>query len=297
MYEGIIEFIKYLQGNYGLNISFKDYCGFIAKDEQLDNMLRPYLAHTSPYCLFIKGNNNDYLKCLMQKKPLYEKCKCGETFFGCCHAGVGEMVVPIMKSGTVIGSINVANYVNEPEKAKDKMKKALSKFPTEKQVVGEKLYQEFMKDSNIDAILLIHSLEILAKYLSEIARIEVNASDSIVYSNLGIEKSNIEKIDKYIKNNFKEKIKITDLAKECGLSSKKVLEEIKSHHNMILADYLNFIRVTESKKLLLENNISIKDVSVEVGFANEKLYKEKFEEIFKITPNDYIKYYKNETMF
>ncbi|MBO5059792.1 MAG: helix-turn-helix transcriptional regulator [Clostridia bacterium] len=73
----------------------------------------------------------------------------------------------------------------------------------------------------------------------------------------------------YIKNNKHRIITCKDVAKECCLSSKQLSRIFKSYTGVSIFEYIIDQRIKYSKKLLLQSEHSIKEISFMLGFENE----------------------------
>lgn len=297
-YDKIKNFIFHVKNDFRLDISLKDFCGFVSSDKDLDNVLRPYLAHTNPYCLFVKETQKGYMRCLAQKKPMYEKCKKGKPFIGYCHAGVGELVVPIIKDGYAIGSINVAHFSYDVKTANRLVENTFKTESVKRREDGVLLYRNFMKNSSIDVSGLLFSLEMLAEYLGNVATIAINESTNIAYSRkLRDERASLlEEIDKYISEHYAEKIELANVSKEIGATQKTISLTITSLKEMSFTSYLNNYRIEMSKDLLLKSDMTIDEIAKAVGFNDKNYFKKVFNEHIGILPSKFIEYYKNETL-
>lgn len=50
-FEKIGQYLHYLSEVHGVQFCIKDFCGFVAINKLLDETLRPFLAHTNPFCM------------------------------------------------------------------------------------------------------------------------------------------------------------------------------------------------------------------------------------------------------
>ena len=111
-FEKIGQYLHYLSEVHGVQFCIKDFCGFVAINKQLDETLRPFLAHTNPFCMYMKSDQEHYHTCLTMIRRMYHKCeRLGRTYFGMCHAGLGEYVVPIFDGDVLLGSINAGFHL------------------------------------------------------------------------------------------------------------------------------------------------------------------------------------------
>lgn len=95
------------------------------------------------------------------------------------------------------------------------------------------------------------------------------------------------RISKYIFNNYNNNITLKDIAKKEFLSPHYLSHEIKYATGYSFTDLINQTRVEESVKLLLSTDMSITEISDEVGFSHPRYFNKHFKTIFKMTPLQY----------
>lgn len=81
-------------------------------------------------------------------------------------------------------------------------------------------------------------------------------------------------------------LKIEHLTKRFGVSSKAISNLIQEKFKMNFRQYLNAIRVKESKKLLLETNLSVKEIAYSVGYNSPNNFRKAFKSIEGKSPTD-----------
>ncbi len=91
----------------------------------------------------------------------------------------------------------------------------------------------------------------------------------------------------YIKKNYMRKITLEEVASHVYLSpayfSKIFKEEMKTNFN----NYLNRVRIEMSKKLLLDDSISLVDISNYVGYEDQSYFSKVFKKMVGISPGKY----------
>ncbi len=293
-YESIVKVITLIKTTYMLDVTIKDFCGFVPANAQLDSMLRPYLAHSSPYCLLVKNTQKGYMKCLLQKKMLYKKCKEErKAFLGYCHAGVGELVVPIISDSQVIGSVNIANLSHDVKRASTLFRRTFRQLDNNVQQQASMVYADFMKPSQIDISSILVFLELLAECLGAIAKNHGDEAGVKVY-NGNTTDFLMDKIDAYLEENYAKKITMPLMAKELQVSTKQISHTIQKVHTLSFNNYVNRIRIIASESLLTGTNLSIENIALSVGFSDVHYFRKIFMGIINISPEDFIRYYKNE---
>ncbi|AEV30054.1 DNA-binding domain-containing protein, AraC-type [Sphaerochaeta pleomorpha str. Grapes] len=288
-YRKITSYIEHLKTTYSLDVTIKDYSGFIYTDENLERVLRPYLAHSSPYCMFIKETREGYQRCLAQNKPLYERCKARKPFVGYCPAGICELVIPIANKAQVFGSINVSHFALGGNKGIEKRESWLQGAPEQRKLTAKFLYEQFVRPATIEVPEVQYSLELLAEYIAEIVK---NAKNPVKDLKAGIEEE--AKIRTFIAENANEKILVEQVLTSCNISKTSLYNLIEATNAKNFREYVNVIRIEQSEKLLLETGQHPKEVALKLGFKDYNHFCRLFKDQVKITPTDYQKYYKDE---
>lgn len=100
------------------------------------------------------------------------------------------------------------------------------------------------------------------------------------------------RIAKYIFNNYNNNITLQDIADKEYLSTNYLSHEIKYATGYNFTDLINLTRVEESTKFLIDTDMSISDISDEIGFSHLRYYNKNFKAYYKMTPIQYRKKYK-----
>ncbi|MCR2013852.1 AraC family transcriptional regulator, partial [Bacillus cereus] len=95
------------------------------------------------------------------------------------------------------------------------------------------------------------------------------------------------RISKYIFNNYDSNITLQEIAKKEFLSPHYLSHEIKYATGNSFTDLVNQTRVEESVKLLLDSDLSISDISDEVGFSHVRYLNKNFKNYYGCTPLQY----------
>ena len=288
-YRKITSYIEHLKTTFSLDVTIKDYSGFIYTDENLERVLRPYLAHSSPYCMFIKETREGYQRCLSQNKPLYERCKERKPFIGYCPAGICELVIPIADKTQVFGSINVSHFALGDTKGIEKRESCLQSAPEQRKLTAKLLYEQFVRPTTIEVAEVQYSLELLAEFLVEIVK---NAKNPVKEPKVGV--GDEERIRTFIAENANKKILVEQVLSSCNISKTDLYSLIETSNAKNFRDFVNVIRIEQSEKLLLETEQPPKKVALKLGFKDYNHFCRLFKEQVKISPPDYQKYYKDE---
>ena len=99
------------------------------------------------------------------------------------------------------------------------------------------------------------------------------------------------RISKYIYNNYNNNITLQEIAKKEFLSPHYLSHEIKYATGYSFTDLINLTRVEESIKLLLDSDMSISEISDEIGFSHVRYFNKNFKYYYGCTPLQYRKKY------
>jgi two-component system, response regulator YesN len=128
-----------------------------------------------------------------------------------------------------------------------------------------------------EAISLLTSFNILLNDLLE----QINRSHEVDNSPA------IEKVCKFIDNNFNTDITLEEAASQCSLSSFYFSKLFKKSKKVTFIDYLTNCRIEEAKKLLSDTNFSIKEISQHVGYNDPNYFTRVFKRVVSNSPTIY----------
>lgn len=98
------------------------------------------------------------------------------------------------------------------------------------------------------------------------------------------------KVKKYLDQNYTMDINLKKVAEMFYINAIYLGQLFKKSYDMKFTDYLNAVRVKESKKLLRNTNYSVNEVASIVGYRNTEYFIKKFYAIVGTTPNKYRKH-------
>lgn len=97
----------------------------------------------------------------------------------------------------------------------------------------------------------------------------------------------VQKAMDYISLNYSGKISLKSIAAELYLSPNYLSELFKRHTQKNISEYITEYRLEKARKLLLQPEYKIADVSVLVGFGDARYFSSIFKRQYGITPADY----------
>ncbi len=163
--------------------------------------------------------------------------------------------------------------------------KCIKKF--HKAIKNRKSYDNFLIKAYMKMIAMNYCKESCNKYFDDII---YNIIDQIIkideytcYKSDGVYKAR-----RFIDLNYKNKITVERLSKVSNLSENKLKKDFKDFTNHSITDYIQIRRVDEIENLLRKTNLTLKEISREVGYEVSSLNRV-FKKYFYESPNNYRK--------
>lgn len=292
-FEKIGQYLEHLSRAHGVQICIKDFCGFVAIHKQLDETLRPFLAHTNPYCMYMKSDREHYRLCLSMIRRMYHKCERERrTFFGMCHGGLGEYVIPIFDGDTLLGSINVGFFQTDEAKTRRRICATCRREPSLDSETALALYHLSVQPPAVDVEQMLAGLELLAEYLGLTYRLLHTSqphSDSVGRYHDSSEDTILAHALEYIRQNYKNRITVAELAVFCHCSESYLSRIFKRRTGVNINIYVNKVRMEFAKKPLCCSDESIAEIAAAVGFGDPNYFSRVFTQIIGISPTEFRK--------
>ena len=264
-------------------IEFLRSKGYFVSLSGFDNRFAPYTAelsnyevHLHPICFYLKQNKSTLGRCQQNKRRL-NSAEITEPFYSCCYAGVEEYVVPVLYEGKRIMLINVSGYRGALKKSARFMSRLSamcdSEFP--------RLYEELSVSPPALAEILSFAkpLEYMIIKLYELCK---------EHQELNIAPSPAQRIFKdaceYIELNYMYPLSCEDLARELNYSVSYLQLIFKQEGGTTVKAYINSVRLSKARYLLLHSTIKIIDVAFSCGFSDSNYFSSAFKRKFGISP-------------
>ena len=97
----------------------------------------------------------------------------------------------------------------------------------------------------------------------------------------------IRTISAYIDRHYSEKLLLTDLARELGLTMGYLSAFFKSAFGLSFQSYVRKLRCEKARQLLLCTDLSLLDISLACGFSDLKYFNQGFAQQFGCSPRQY----------
>ncbi len=226
-----------------------------------------YPATRLPFCRELHKSPEEFRRCVAQD---IEACKIAlerqEAYIYTCRCGLTEVVSPLYNYGSLsgflmmgqiaVGDAEIRVPIGAPENChslKDKITRVNA------DIVGS----------------YIKIMTICAEYLtlSNAVPSERPSLAEVAY--------------KYLYDNYKEKVSIEGMCKFLGCSRSTLINAFKKKYDMTVNTALNEIRLDKAKQKLMQRELTVSEIAIECGFADQSYFSKVFSHRFGMSPSDF----------
>ncbi len=94
-------------------------------------------------------------------------------------------------------------------------------------------------------------------------------------------------IIQFIDKNYRNNISLTTLADTFHFNYNYLSKLFSQHFNTSFTDYLNSVRLSEAKRLLLNSQLTLSDISSACGYADLSYFSKLFKKYYGSSPSKY----------
>lgn len=247
-------------------------------------IISSYGKHTNSFCAYLKTNDELWNVCLKGKKKIMNKASNG-AYYGTCHAGVCEFVVPIFHAQKAVGFISVGGYRLPAEQSH----KYLSKIHTTYHLPIEALsdYYENALDSRIPDLAFVTAMITPAARMLEMIYgelIRLNKEQPPLTSSKVLMNS---RIIGYIENYYNTNITVKQISEFYNCSPSYISHLFKKMNGVSIHTFINMQRIEQAKILLTTTYMPIKDIAFDIGFCDYSHFSNVFKSLTNLSPKEY----------
>lgn len=94
-------------------------------------------------------------------------------------------------------------------------------------------------------------------------------------------------VQEFLENNFKHNLTVSEIAMKHSMNRRSIERRFKSATNNTIVEYLQRVRVEKAKRLLEASNKNVSEIMYEVGYSDQKAFRQVFKKITSISPQAY----------
>ena len=229
------------------------------------------------FCAALHGASEaEYRACLQCDRDACKRVlSMSDTIIYKCRHGLIEAISPLYNFGTLTGFLMMGQVFSEP---KDRRIAAQTLRTLGVDPKGASAACEDMHTVSEDKVRsYVHIMTICAQYLT-LSNAVSSAKPSIS-----------EMIIKYISENYRRKITVSDICEDLGYSKSTLLSCFKKQMGTTVGAYLNDLRLENAKKMIADTERSINEIALCCGFSDQSYFSKVFLQKYGITPSEYRK--------
>ncbi len=234
-----------------------------------------YPTKKRDFCRMVHKDPIEYEKCVACdkaacKRALSEK----NTHIYTCRYGFTEAVSPLYNFGTLTGFL-MMGQVFETDADGNHLHPEVKNIKS----LGEEMISLAKETPLVDADMVrsyVKIMTICAQYLT--------LSNAIPSTKQTV----AEMAKKFIFDNYKSKITISDICDEIGCSKSTLITGFKKEYGTTVNSYINELRLGEAVNMLKMGDKHIGEIASATGFSDQSYFSKVFSAKYGIPPSEYV---------
>lgn len=237
-----------------------------------------YRMEQAPLCTLMRTKAAFASKCKECDKRYLERVAHGRqgTFY-LCHAGLIDLIVPVLIDGRHVGSF-LGGQVLPHAPTETRFKRfwtSVSKYGFDRTTLRELYFATpWMGEQRLQN--LVELISLLAAHVSELG--------SRILEHDYLSESPIERACAFIRAHIREPFSLEDVGKAAGIAPTYLSAVFKKELGENYAAYVRRQRVDLAKKLLTSSNYGMDRIAREAGFGSRRTFNRAFRSVTGKTP-------------
>jgi AraC-like DNA-binding protein/ligand-binding sensor protein len=289
--------LKGIIKKYDVKINLTDIAGISKIDNQLDDIFNHYSYHNNSFCNYVKKNATTFCLCVKSKDILIKALSKKNTpFYGTCYMGINELYYPVWYNEQPIALICIGQFSDNIASSTDYVHCKAQRYGLDPEACIEE-YAKITKTIHFSASELNKDVWVICNFMSMLYRNRI-LQESISYEQSKAIRSTadyyqskyiVSSAAKFIKQNYASNISLDLIAKHSYCNSTYLSHIFKKETGTTITDYINNCRVSHAKHLLDVTDMTITQISSEVGFNDSSYFSRTFNKIQGMYPSHYRK--------
>jgi len=141
---------------------------------------------------------------------------------------------------------------------------------------------------NVKFLLKIEDDEVIVQTIQELLMGEYAKKPQRAELNKPVTQEDLmKKLADYIDNNYEKELSLDSLSRMVYLNPSYCSRIFKQYFKKNIFEYVNEVRMSKAKELLLGTNLKIKDISFKVGYQSLNYFSFVFKQYFGCTPQEF----------
>ena len=264
-------YLRYLTDTHGFYVSAH---AFDASFSAVIARVAPLNIHASPYCLYVKSDPALWDRCVAGQEKIRKKLEENgrKPFYGACHAGVGEYVVPVEKDGRLLGFISVGSFRGDA----GKMRRAAKKYA----LPGGDLaanYRSGLAETPPDAELVMTLVSpVRAMLLYEYVAVPPLPFDG--------KTARFAAALAFVHRRFADGITKARISEASGLAARTLERCFVRETGLTPLRYVEKLRMEKAASLLVSSSLSVTETAFLCGYTDSCRFSARFKAFYGVSP-------------
>lgn len=235
------------------------------------NHIATFKQNSPDFCMTIQNTKNGNDMCRESDNKMLTQCRdTKKAVIHTCHAGIFDMVMPLIKNNITVGFIIIGrNRADTPFEA---VWKKIRWLDCDK----ESVKKQYLKIASYSMSQIQSLINLICETLIE------------NFIELNIPKPLTDASD-YIENNLSGDVSIQSICNNVHISKNALYKLFKEVYGCTVNDYIIWVRVEYAKKLLVNSFKTIWEVGEEVGAPNPAHFCTMFKKSTGLSPSEFRK--------
>lgn len=229
----------------------------------------------SPFCHLIDQNPKSLKLCHQCDHQAFEIAKkTGKLYIYQCHFHLYEAVVPLYYYHHLSGYLMMGQTLTNSKFDRETIEKLALPYISDQQKL-----QEAINKISIHSIEQIHSFASIVNICAEYITLT---------NQMTLQKKELaQEVCEYLHQFYYTDISLNLLCQNFFCSKATLTNTFKKEYHTSIHQYLIQLRLNESLKLLLDHDLTIRDIADEVGFKDANYYTKVFQKYYHTSPSKY----------
>lgn|GEM_PF-2503766 len=293
-YSLLAEYLSFLSDDLNLDVVVNDMCGIYEADPILRQVLQPYKTHKNPYCMYVKNNQTLWSQCIILKDKLMQYSQSHPVgFFGTCHCGVGEFVLPITQQARITGFLSATGYRTDATRLTRRLPRTAERYALNMNEL-QSLYDQHMRDPSADTQRALMHLKVVRQMLHDCVEQTMSYSDMVAEAQIQSGKLIARALD-YMNEMYANPIDLAEIARHCACSKSHLQHLFQQVRGRTIWETLSDIRMAKARLLLQETDLPIYTLAAMVGFNDANYFSSAFSRTHRVSPRQFRKQRKQDS--
>ena len=275
----------------------------------------PVTKHSrcSDFCTIVRSHEHYGQLCQKcDSRGGLEATRLQEPYIYICHMGILDLAIPIIVDGQYIGAVMAGQVLLKDEVEKESLEKIVNSRYSDADYGSKEELEELFKRlpvMTLDRVKAVSKMMFhMSNYIVEEALLKINLNDKaeLLNHDTNLELSDVRIISQnkenkisyknniilqpaleYMQNNYCRTITLDEMASLCNISTSYFSKLFKKDIGDKFANYINKVRIKNAKELLETTDMSILNISLDLGFEDCGYFIKVFKKLEGATPAVY----------